>query len=314
MKDTGLKKGINLGGWLSQCDYSDERLNGFITESDIKRIASWYMDHVRLPFDYNIIQNEDGSIKTDGLYLIDKAISWTEKYGLKIVLDLHKTMGYSFDKGEQESGFFNDPSLQEDFYILWETLAERYSCAPDRIYFELLNEVNEESDIDAWNRISNECIRRIRVHAKDSYILVGSYNGNSVKTVAALDPPYDDKIIYNFHCYEPLRFTHQGAYWIDDEFPGLRIPFSESGVTERFFDDLFIPAIKKAEKEGISLYCGEYGVIDVVSPEDTLAWYKTIHKAFEKYGIGHAAWSYKEMDFGIADERMRDVRNELLKT
>ena len=54
-------------------------------------------------------------------------------------------------------------------------------------------------------------------------------------------------------------------------------------------------------------------MIDVVSPEDTLAWYKEIHKVFEKYDIGHAAWSYKEMDFGLIDAHMDPVREELIK-
>lgn len=34
---TGYKKGVNLGGWLSQCgagNYTDERFNNFITEDD----------------------------------------------------------------------------------------------------------------------------------------------------------------------------------------------------------------------------------------------------------------------------------------
>ena len=62
MERIKLKKGVNLGGWMSQCDYSEGRLNGFITEEDIKKIASWWMDHVRLPVDYNVIQNEDGSM------------------------------------------------------------------------------------------------------------------------------------------------------------------------------------------------------------------------------------------------------------
>ena len=34
LKERGFHRGINLGGWLSQCDYSPERLNGFITEED----------------------------------------------------------------------------------------------------------------------------------------------------------------------------------------------------------------------------------------------------------------------------------------
>ena len=33
----------------------------------------------------------------------------------------------------------------------------------------------------------------------------------------------------------------------------------------------------------------------------------------DKYGIGRAAWSYKEMDFGISDERMKGVFDKLIK-
>ena len=54
-------------------------------------------------------------------------------------------------------------------------------------------------------------------------------------------------------------------------------------------------------------------MIDVVSPEEALEWYKVIHRVFEKHGISRAAWSYKEMDFGIKDERMDKVRDELIK-
>ena len=47
-----LKKGINLGGWLSQCNYTLERYETFITEKDFQQIANWKFDHVRIPFDY----------------------------------------------------------------------------------------------------------------------------------------------------------------------------------------------------------------------------------------------------------------------
>ena len=40
-KFAGFEKGVNLGGWLSQCDYSDERLDNFITENDFKTVKSW---------------------------------------------------------------------------------------------------------------------------------------------------------------------------------------------------------------------------------------------------------------------------------
>ena len=313
LKESGFHKGVNLGGWMSQCDYSDERLDNFITEADFAQIADWGLDHVRLPVDYNVIQNPDGSMKAEGLCRVDRAVALAEKHGLNVVLDLHKTQGFSFDEGEGEAGFFENEKYQEFFYGVWECFAARYGSLGDRVRFELLNEVTEARFLPAWKRISRACVRRIRPFAPDTDILIGSYRWNSVTTLPELDAPYDEHVIYNFHCYDPHDYTHQGAYWEASRRDiSQRIPFAESGVTERYFEELFAPAVAKARAEGAALYCGEYGVIDVVPPEDALLWFRAIHPVFEQYGIGRCLWSYKEMDFGLSDARMDPVRGQLL--
>lgn len=38
-KFDGYLNGVNFGGWYSQCDYSLDRLNNFITEEDFKNVA-----------------------------------------------------------------------------------------------------------------------------------------------------------------------------------------------------------------------------------------------------------------------------------
>ena len=311
LKELGFRKGVNLGGWFSQCDYSEERLNNFITEADFEKIAALGFDHVRIPIDYNVIQNPDGTMRPDGLGRIDAALALCKKYGLKAVLDLHKTPGYSFDAGEKEAGFFESESYQERFYAIWETLAEWFGGMSDRVAFELLNEVTEARFLPAWKRISRECVRRIRVYTPDTIILLGSYNWNSARTVPELDAPYDDKMVYNFHFYEPLAFTHQGAYWMP-ELQDKRCAYADCGASEQWFEDFLAPAIEKAEKEHCELYCGEFGVIDVVPPEEAVKWFRDLHKVFERHDIAHAVWSWKQMDFGLIDERMDGVRDELL--
>ena len=313
LREKGFYRGVNLGGWLSQCDYSEDRLNNFIKEEDIAKISSWDLDHVRIPVDYNVLEEEAGVYKADGFAHLDRAVEWCRKYNLNIVLDLHKTAGFSFDFGEKETGFFENEKLQERFYLLWEEIARHYGQYSDHIAFELLNEVTDASFIDTWNRISHECIRRIRAIAPDTIILVGSYYNNSVVAVKDLAAPYDDKVVFNFHCYDPLKFTHQGAYWTDAINREDRIPFEESGVDCAYFVELFESAIEAARKHNTELYCGEYGVINIVSPEDTVRWYKAIHRVLDNYGIARSAWSYKEMDFGLSDARLDNIRDELLK-
>ena len=311
MKDYGFYRGVNLGGWFSQCDYSRERLDTFITDKDFDRIASWGLDHVRIPADYNIFEDEKGNPLPEGFDRIERAVSQAKARGLKIVLDLHKTCGFSFDSAEREDGFFTNGAYQERFYLLWERLAERF-CDPEHVAFELLNEVTDQEFSSSWNRIAGECIRRIRRLAPRTVILVGSYWNNSAEAVKDLDPPADELVFYNFHCYLPLPFTHQGAPWVPQLDQSARISFEEAGITEEFFEKEFESAILAAERNHTCLYCGEYGVIDRAKPEDALKWYRTIHAVFEKHQISRAAWSYRAMDFGLNDARMDDVRQELI--
>ena len=312
LKESGFYKGVNLGGWLSQCDYSDEHLDNFITEADFAQIADWGFDHVRLPVDYNVIQNPDGSMKEDGLRRVDRALSLAEAYGLNVVLDLHKTQGFSFDAEEQEAGFFENEKYQEFFYAVWECFAARYGGKPDRVLFDLLNEVTEARYLEAWKRISREVVRRIRLRAPETPILLGSYRWNSARTVPELPAPYDERVLYTFHCYEPMAFTHQGAYWIQELKHQTGVRFSDCGAGEDFFEALLSGAVAKAQKEGTELYCGEFGVIDTVPPEEALAWFRVLHAVLERHKIARCLWSYKQMDFGLSDGRMDAVREELL--
>ena len=321
----GYKNGVNFGGWLSQCDHTKERYDSFIREEDFKKVSMRNFDHVRIPIDYELFENEDGSFNLDRLKYIDFAIEMCRKYGLNMVLDLHRTPGYSFDDGHGESGFFDSEKYQNHFYEIWDLLAERYAKDTDLVAFELLNEVTKKEYCDIWNRVSTECIKRIRKFAPDAYILLGGYYNNSVEALKDLAMPYDDHIVYNFHCYEPLLFTHQGAFWIPTMDTKFRCnyrmtykEYNEGGVkylgwtddkcmnypddeviSEKFFEDLIKEAVRVAEERNVPLYCGEYGVIELANRNDAREWFRDFHHIMDKYSVGRAVWTYKEMDFEI---------------
>ncbi|MBR4832350.1 MAG: cellulase family glycosylhydrolase [Butyrivibrio sp.] len=338
-KCKGYMHGVNLGGWLSQCDHTKERYDTFITEHDIEVIKGWGADHIRVPVDYDLVEDVQGNYKEDGFAYIQTAIEWCKKHKLNMVLDLHKTFGYSFDSGENELGFFEKKEYQDRFYKLWEQFAIRFGKNESMLSFELLNEVTKKEYCEIWNEIALECIKRIRKIAPTIKILVGGYYNNSIEALKDLADPYDENTVYNFQCYEPLIFTHQGAPWITEMDTSFRMPYEAtygqyiennnkyldhitgdmSGFdrdelfTSEFFEKYLAEAVKIAEERNVMLYCGEYGVIDRATPEDALKWYRAICKTFDKYGIGRAAWSYKEMDFGLSDERMKGVIGEITK-
>ena len=329
----GYQHGVDLGGWFSQCDHTRERYDTFITRQDFAAIASWGLDHVRLPVDHELLEDASGRFLEEGADRIQSALEACREEGLNLVLDLHKAKGFSFDAGEAEEGFFEREEYQERFYRLWEELARRFSGYGDHVAFELLNEVTDQAYSGAWNRIADTCIGRIRAIAPDTCVLVGGYWNNSVDALQDLALPRDGNVIYNFHCYDPLIFTHQGAPWVRGMDPAFRFSLTQPvkklrEETERFFGkpapefdgldpekplgaDYFEKrlgkAVRVAGERGVRLYCGEYGVIDRADPMDAARWYGAISQAFDHFGIGRAAWSYRQMDFGLTDAHMKDA-------
>ena len=318
----GYMRGINLGGWLSQCaEYSEGHYSSFITENDIKTISEWGLDHIRLPVDYNVIEDEEGCVLPSGYKHIDDCIEWCGKYGLNVIIDLHKTKGFAFDDTAENNIMFDSHELQKHFISLWTNIAARYG-KNSNVVFEPLNEVSK-IDSRKWNALISKLLSAIRPFAPDKKIIFGGTQWNSVHTLKLLEIPDDKNIVYNFHFYEPFLFTHQHASWlsavsdISMRYPGTMEIYRKtsenigcfgSGLKNtdemgaEFMDKLISEAVDAAVNADVPLYCGEYGVIDQAVVSDTAIWFEDIHSIFEKHGIGRAVWTYKELDFGINDE------------
>lgn len=333
----GYQHGINFGGWFSHKKHSDHHYRTFITEADFATVAAWGLDHVRIPVDYELVESEGGILREEGFFWITRCLEWCEKYHLHMILDLHKTPGYSFDDQPHAVEFFTNLALQARFISLWQEFARRFGQYHDILAFELLNEVVDIQMANAWNAIAANAIAAIRSIAPTIPILVGGIHHNGADGISLLDPPADAHIIFNFHCYEPIVFTHQTAHWTKGMPLNFHIAYPDSldlyrrssaafnkeytdsfkreGITDvehSFFETNFADAIRIANHYDVPLYCGEYGVINQADTESTLRWYQTISSIFQKYGIGRAAWVYKEMDFGLTDPHMSPILKQII--
>ncbi len=333
-----LKHGINLGGYLSQCVHTQEHYENFIREEDIRKIRDMGFDHVRLPIDYNVLEDEDGNIRERGYERIRRTVDWCSGCGLNIILDLHKAYGYDFNyagDAAKNSLFVND-ALQERFVNLWKNIALRFG--KDRnVAFELLNEVVENENAGRWNVLIRKTVQAIRQITSKTTIIYGGIQWNSATTLKYLEDPLDQNILFTFHFYEPLLFTHQKAHWVEAMDPKAEIPYpakkevyqerslrlgeqgrtvSESSCPEidiHFLKSVFAEAVQTAKEKGVGLYCGEFGVIDQAPLPDTLAWLKDVMTLFAQDDIGFALWTYKEMDFGLMGEHYAPIRAEMIR-
>lgn len=236
-----FRRGINLGGWLSQYEFiarqplTDEHLSQhfetFIQEKDLRQIASWGFDHVRLPISgYLLYDVEQDRLDDRALQYVRRCIDWCRSCQLNIVLDLHDIYGNVYGAMEEPMPLLTEEVLQNRFVRVWELMAREFQNVTDiKVMFELLNEVSDASgaypftDVAGrqydlshagdflWNQLYRKCIARIRSIDADRWILVGSNGQNSVVYLKELDIVDDPHVFYNFHYYDPQVFTHQRA-------------------------------------------------------------------------------------------------------
>lgn len=323
----GYLTGVNLGGWISQYgNRGMEHFKSFVTEKTIAKVAELGFDHVRVPVDDPIIESAPCVPNEEGLQLIDTCIEWCKKYHLNMILDLHAAPGYSFHSLDENS-LFDDPAKMDRFVWIWEMFAKRYINERDNLLMELVNEM-VEPDSTRWNALAHRTIKAIRAIDPTRWIVFGGNDYNAVTELKNIDlVPDDDYILYNFHFYEPLIFTHQKASWdkllflysADKElfYPGefTRIkefvdskPMPNMRNLDRFVgqknDKEFLyqqlqPALDFMEKTGKPLYCGEYGVLDMVAADSRVAWVKDLTDWFLEHNVGRAVWSLSKMNFGL---------------
>lgn len=322
--------GVNIGGFLSQTnDFSEAHLNSFIVKEDFERIAQWGFNIVRMPVDYNFFETESGEIIESRMRIIDRIIKWSQETHIKLILELHKAYGHSFDVNESISQEFwkNDSNVRKRFLNTWDMLSKRYHKF-DNIILEPLNEpvANKSED---WNNLIIDFIRTVRKNT-DQFLLIESNLWGNVRTFAEL-PKFDDKrIIYSFHYYIPLTITHQKAYWIPYftkyynkavDYPGkpegmehflTKIKSEDPNFYETMNEEnkywnrqtlleSLQPIFDFKKKFNVPILCGEFGAIVLANPLTRQKWLKDLIEIFIENDISYTYWNYKNMDFGLID-------------
>ncbi len=353
---TGIK-GVNLGNWLvlekwmspdlfAGTDAKDEyylpeklpresyeaRIRQhraeYITERDFVIIKSMGLNTVRIPVPYFIFGDRPPFIGC--IDCLDKAFSWAERYGLKILIDLHTAP--SSQNGFDNGGicgvcrFFSKPEEIEFVYTVLERLAERYRKRDGLWGIEILNEP-----------ISKEMWVKIGVQKKyppvDAEMAEGSdgYDPDELKAfyLTAYDrimkylPP--DKIVAIHDGFDLMAWkdfmqeekfgnvvldTH--LYLMGDEI--LECEKTIEGY-ERYINERFARPIAKMQQY-FPVICGEWCLSSPLSigasDEERSHIYRALDKAQKSAwagGSGYCYWSYKLLSdtTNISEQSGRDA-------
>lgn len=350
-KFTGFEHGMGIGGWLTNYKRfnvlpNDRRLMitigdmehfaTYITEEDVRYIAGLGMDHIRLGFDQIVVEEAPGVYREEIFQHIDSFISWCRKYGLNVVLNLHKAMGNYCDI-QEEVELLDDDGLQERFVALWETFEKRYAD-DDEIAFEILNEVRDV-DPKKWNQLAEKTIAALRAMNPTRKIIIGSTCWNSAHTLKELQVYEDENVIYTFHMYEPFEFTHQrGVLQVDPLFYNRTMPYPCEIERYRDYrrtlyndqnaykdleqmDSRFIRQFLEPVKEFIKahpdkiLWCGEFGTIRHANIRWRENWMRDVITFLKENEIPYCVWNYLSTPndgnrFSLVDDDNRRILSE----
>jgi len=276
--------------------------------------------------DYPVLEEtlQDNTYKVSGFDYLDRCLSWCQKNGLHLLIDLHKAPGYAFGQWEKAS-LFSDPRHRHRFLQIWAGLASHYRDISN-IGFELLNEIQLQNSTP-WNQLVEETFSIIHEIDSNRPIILGGNHYNSPDQLQHLDVNEDERIIYTFHYYFPMVVTHQRAYWVPPlehisqavEYPGLYPEIDTFGdeligkPMDRDLLKLFLqPALDFMNVTGRKVYCGEFGVIDQAPMDTRINWTRDMISLFTEFDFGWALWSYKAMDFGLVDLKGDLINKALL--
>lgn len=319
-------KGFNLTDWF----YPLKSGAPETTDDDLKWIADWGFDFIRLPMAYtrfvdfdqtkdiapadilNISESEVDKVQS----LVDKA----NKLGIHVSLNLHRAPGFCVNAGFKEPyNLWKDTEAQEAFYFHWGMWAKRFATyTPTQISFDLVNEPCTREDMndqfsrrgpipgDLYRKVAQKSLETIRAFNPTHRVIADGNNvgGNVIPEIFDLD------IVQSCRGYYPHLISHYRAPWVyknPGDAPKPVWPGEIEGhqfnreVLEKFYSP-WIDAVKK----GVSVHCGECGCWRETPHPVFLAWFEDVLSILTENGIGYALWNFKG-DFGILNSGRKDA-------
>ena len=191
--------------------------------------------------------------------LADRVLPWAEKYGQKVVIDLHATPGARNEK--EENRMFFEKRYAKHFLVTWKKIAQRFK-GDRRIYgYDLVNEPHQTGPAPcSYLHIQRLAAKVIRSVDPDVTIIVAAKGYGHPSGFKTLSPLRMDNVIYQSHCYAPMGFTHQhlrdGERVKVDPYPN-----PEKGWDKELIKKELAPVLEFSRKHNAKIFIGEFSAI-----------------------------------------------------
>ncbi len=231
---------------------------------------------------------------------LDAALPSCEKYGLRVVVDLHSPPGGQATAGGyagSDSGLFKDKVCQGKFIEVWQKMAARYKDSRVVWGYDLANEPVEDEVAESaadWQELVERAARAVRALDPKHAIIVEPAPWGDPKGLKELRPLDVPGVVYSVHMYLPHAFTHQGVHddgskrWV---YPGI--------IERKMWDKVALeealrPVVEFQQRYGVHIYIGEFSAIRWAPEGSACRYLKDVIDIFEAHGWDWCYHAYRE--------------------
>ncbi len=337
-------RGFNLLDFFSP---DPRHIHPGTTEDQLRWMADWGFDFVRLPMAYPFYLDidRDKPITVEGVRRIDerqvekidRLVALAHQHGLHVSLNLHRAPGYCVNAGFHEPfNLWRDQEALDAFCFHWSMWATRYRhVSPDRISFDLVNEPGMREDMNdqhskrssvpgaVYRRVAKAAAEAIRA-ANPAHLVIADGNDTGSSVIPEIT---DLNIAQSCRGYHPGIISHFKAPWASKDpdhqpvpsWPGTvefhdtdastgKVTVRSQKLGREMLEDFYRPWIGLT-KQGVGVHCGECGCWNKTPHAVFLAWFGDVLDILTANGIGYALWQFSG-DFGILNSGRTDVAYE----
>ncbi len=271
-------------------EFEREFRDNFICEEDFAKIAKLGGNCIRVPFNHKLFGEENKpEERKKGEDYFRKVFAWAEKYGLKVILDLHAAVGSQncdwHSDSEGEALLWKEEIWQEKTCLLWEFIVERFKDEEALFGYDVLNEPVVDN-VALLKDFYKKLVKRIKaIDKKHTIILEGNLWAQKIDFLRDL---VEENIMVSIHTYHPLSFTFNFV-------PGLRYPCKIDGVfwdKDRLYKYLE-PYYRFSQENKVEILVGEFGLNWRDSFYGEALYLTQILEIFEEFNFSYTYWTYK---------------------
>jgi endoglucanase len=284
-------------------------------QADLAEIHRVGFHHIRVFVDPRDIVASANRRQAPYLQRLDAVVRSAIGDGLGVILCMASSRDPWTDKPTD--------AVERTWTRAWTFLARHYAATPpDKLFFELANEPGM-SDDRRWSTVQDSLRRAVRAQAPRHTVLLTASPTSTAGVLAASAPSADGDVVYTFHLYQPMAFTHQGADWPGASqykgFAGLEYPPNAANIASlagradpsvleqytRIGAHMMAGEVDTvaawARAHHVPVSVTEFGVFRRAPPASRAAWLGEARHRLEAASFGWTLWEY-EGGFGIKPE------------